>query len=595
MLSYNFHKVVGRLEPSCIEALYLRDSSNFWLISRALEETVMLSETLVASSSAPPKLTSAQSQQLKDAGIFEHTFQPQVKLDRVFKKSVVKPTCVALNEAHIFSAQSEKAVVHVYNREKGNQEAIVPFPEKLKSLAIALDGTVLILGAEGGGLYLWELCTGRQVSTSQSHLQAVTSLAVDISDNFVLSGSQDSNIHVWSLVDLLTLPALADSPQNGARTPRHALTGHRGPITSLTLGHSTTSVDVAISASSDETAIVWDYKQAVQLRTILLPSTPLCLTLDSGDRTLYAGIADGTVQIVDFSAHSSTQSIYSPSSTPVQPSLSDRLSHSSESSTSTGAALSVALSHDSTTLLTGHESGKIISWNIGRGSFKSLIAEYPEAPITNLQFLPPTGFPHEKPTRLKQQTVVKPKPNEAFSGPRGGHLSGTYSISAHFPTASDDSGASQEFERALASPLISDDLLAESMYELQHPETTTKSNDVNGGSLDGSSDFVSLGAAEPADSRVVEEVKHLKAQVEHLREVQKISNRHVDQLVKEKTELKRRDEVAKGRRNAKRLKVENDAARNWGKQGVNGDAGQMDVDDGSDRHESSGAEVERMD
>lgn len=66
---------------------------------------------------------------------------------------------LAVSPTHIFSAQAEKAVVHVYSREKGNQEALVPFPERIRSIAVAgaKYGDVLVLGTEGGRLILWEV------------------------------------------------------------------------------------------------------------------------------------------------------------------------------------------------------------------------------------------------------------------------------------------------------------------------------------------------------------------------------------------------------------------------------------------------------
>ena len=59
----------------------------------------------------------------------------------------------------MFAAQSEKAIVHVYSRERGNQEATIPFPERIRSIAIAggKNGDILVLGTEGGRLILWEV------------------------------------------------------------------------------------------------------------------------------------------------------------------------------------------------------------------------------------------------------------------------------------------------------------------------------------------------------------------------------------------------------------------------------------------------------
>lgn len=516
----------------------------------------MLTESFIAASLEPPKLTSSQSQQLKDAGIFCHSIQPQRKLDQVFKKSLAGPNRLAVNDSHIFVAQSGKAAVHVYSREKGNQEAILQFPEKLHCVTLALDGTVLVLGAEGGGLYLWEILTGRQVSTSQAHLQAVTAIAVDITNNYVLSASDDTNIHVWSLVDLSTLPSSAMN-QSDTKTPVHTLTGHRGPITSVATGHSATSIDIALSASKDDNVMIWNYKSGAHLKTILLPSTPLCMTLDAGDRGLYIGLTDGTIQIIDFFTSSNSSSIYETSPTPLQPETSDRMSHSTSGATELGSTLSITLSFDSTTLLTGHSNGKILSWDVSRRDASGIVAEYPGAPITNLTFLPPSGFPNARSPRAKQTTIVKPRPNEDYSGPRGGHLTGTYTFSTQLFPSLDESAT--EFEQALFSPVFTSDMLEESIRDLTEPNLNASV-----GPAEASSNFISLGdhsAPTPA-----EEIASLKNQVAHLKKLQKISFEHVEKLVKEKNALLRRKED-EDRILAKKQRI---AAENWPRGATNG-------------------------
>ncbi len=93
-------------------------------------------------------------------GIHFHDFQPNPALKSTFKKSSVKPNCVAVSDSHIFAAQADKAVVQVYSRERNNQEAIVPFSERIHSIALAgeRDGAgILVLGMDGGRLVLWEV------------------------------------------------------------------------------------------------------------------------------------------------------------------------------------------------------------------------------------------------------------------------------------------------------------------------------------------------------------------------------------------------------------------------------------------------------
>ena len=118
----------------------------------------MLTESFIASVLSGEK--SANSAVTKDVGIHLHDYQPIAALKTSFKKSSTPANCLAVSASHIFAAQAEKAVVHVYNRERGNQEAIVPFQERIHSVAFAGDPNgagVLLLGTEGGRVNLWEV------------------------------------------------------------------------------------------------------------------------------------------------------------------------------------------------------------------------------------------------------------------------------------------------------------------------------------------------------------------------------------------------------------------------------------------------------
>lgn len=113
----------------------------------------MLSEEFVSSICGPP-LTS-NTAIAKDAGIYSHTLSPAYSVNSTFKKSATPVNCLAVNDTHAFAAQHEKAYVHVYSRLRGNQEAFVSFPERIRCLTLA--GDVLIMGTAEGRLMLWEV------------------------------------------------------------------------------------------------------------------------------------------------------------------------------------------------------------------------------------------------------------------------------------------------------------------------------------------------------------------------------------------------------------------------------------------------------
>lgn len=382
-----------------------------------------------------------------------------------------------MSASHVFAAQAEKAIVHIYSREKGNQEATVPFPERIRSIALAggQNGDILVLGTEGGRLILWEMSTGRRISTASLHLQPVTSLVVDPSSNFVISGSSDANIHVWSLVGLLSFTELASShiPQQQKASIR-MLSSHRAAITSLAVGHSAGRYNIVVSTSEDNTCIVWDYHTGRVLRTFLLPFAPLCVALDPADRAAYVGYEDGSVQKIDFYSAKLTQHpLYDTSlqSTPSQLSAEDRWK---PPSADLGPADVISISYDGTTFLSGHRNGKILAWNIARGKYASTVADYTH-PVTNLVMLRPNGLPH-KSLGLKRimRTVVKPRVDHSFAdlSDSAGTAPAEYAVHTHLVDQAPsrfivkDGGKSDQFLQALTHASFPVSIIEEGLAEL---------------------------------------------------------------------------------------------------------------------------------
>lgn len=233
---------------------------------------------------------------------------------------------------------------------------------------------------------------------------------MDQTSNFLLSGSPDSNIHLWSIPSLLSFLA---SPINGVEQlqpvgPLISLTNHRDAINALEFGHSSSIANIAISASQDNTCIVWDYISGIALHTFLLPSAPLCLSLDPADRAAYVGYGDGSIQLLKFyKEQSCTHTLEQSSlhSTPSHPPAADRwLLPGSRPS----ATLCLQVSYDGATALSGHSNGMVETWDVAKGRFQATLADLP-TPVTNLKMLSPTGFPIPETSSVKTHKVVKPR------------------------------------------------------------------------------------------------------------------------------------------------------------------------------------------
>ncbi|OCL02089.1 WD40 repeat-like protein [Glonium stellatum] len=563
----------------------------------------MLTEHFIASISTPSKPNTGVT---KDAGIFLYEFQPLASQRSVFKKSATSSNCLAVSTSHIFAAQVEKAVVHVYNREKGNQEAIVPFPERIHSIALASGDTVLLLGTESGRILVWETCTGRLVSTPTSHLQQVTTLAVDPSSNFFLSGSTDSIIHVWSLPNLLSF-----SP-DASHTPIHTLSTHRGLITALVTGHNASSASIAISASQDNSAIVWDYRNGKVLRTYLLEATPLALALDPADRAFYASYEDGSIQTIDlFDAaqrESAVNNLHdsSLSNRPIQPPTRTRFNASSQN---LGSAATLSLSWDGTTLLSGHSSGKIASWDISKGGYVSTLANLP-GPVMNLHFLPPTGFPGTPTPKFKIPTIVKPRHNASPTSigavDSTGTAPGNYALNVQLtsrirlPSISASSipvANPSEFETALTHPSFPSSLLDDGLAEL----AAWSAQPPNGASAPVSADYLSLAptpqngtsSLSHADGNILEsshesQLQELRAQVASLQRVQKVTFKQLAELREERGWWVEKEERRERRRLRRKARRREEAGLVEGGSGKEGNAVRDEdekMDDGEESEE----------
>ncbi|KAL2129279.1 hypothetical protein VTI74DRAFT_5882 [Chaetomium olivicolor] len=351
----------------------------------------MLSEEFVSTICGAP--LSSNTAIAKDVGIYTHTLSPTYSVKSTFKKSSVPVNCLAVSETHVFAGQHEKAYVHVYSRLRGNQEAFVAFPERIRCLTLA--GDVLVMGTTEGRLMLWETCTGRLVSTPARHVQAVSCVAA--TPYHVLTGSDDSDIHVWSLPQLLELDSAAE------HEPLRSLSNHRAAITGLSVSPSVSSdTNFCVSASKDKSCIIWNYQTGDALRTLIFPSFPLCLSLDPSARAVCVSCEDGSLYLCELFAEKPLLGPGSEdASTVVQVS-----SPFGATQPDVGPASCLSLSYDGTMLLTGHPKGQIMRWDIAENKSPVELANL-NAAVTNVVFVSP--FPADKPTT----TVTITKPSQA--------------------------------------------------------------------------------------------------------------------------------------------------------------------------------------
>ena len=379
----------------------------------------MLVESFVAATSAANKAPLHLSAALKDIGIFLHEFQPQPRLVQGFKKSSVQPQCVAISLSHIFAAQADKAVINVYSRDKGNQEATVPFPARIQSLAFVEATSLLVIGTEEGKLIVWEVATGRLSTSSASHIHGVSLLSITSQGEHILSGSEDGTVFVWSLALLISFPSASGpySHETTTNAPVGTFSGHRSPVTALACGHSRANTNFAVSASDDSTCYIWHIETCQVIRTVLLPAVPSCAILDPVDRAVYFGTMSGGMMSIDLlSLGLKQQAKKGPSGdVPIQGSQKDVWKATAQ----LGVTTSVTLSYDGTSILSGHAGGSIIQWDVAKRRMVTELLSTGQ-PVTNIQMLQPEGLHEKCSPAYTVGAIVKPKLELSNNSTTGG-------------------------------------------------------------------------------------------------------------------------------------------------------------------------------
>lgn len=252
---------------------------------------------------------------------------------------------------------------------------------------------------------LWETSTGRLISTPARHVQPVS--CVVATPFHVLTGSDDSDIHVWSLTSLLEL-----TPASAEHEPERSLSNHRAAITALSVSASVSyDTNLCVSASKDKSCIVWNYQTGDALRTLLFPSFPLCMSLDPAARAFIVGCEDSSLYMAEFfkgDGKALLGSTSEDSATVMQ--ISQPFGSTQSGSGSVGPASCLAFSYDGTTLLTGHPRGQIMKWDVVNNKAPVELTNL-NAAVTNLVFVPPT-FSDKGKTAVKTTTIVKPNQAE---------------------------------------------------------------------------------------------------------------------------------------------------------------------------------------
>ncbi|RZC43013.1 periodic tryptophan protein 2 -like protein, partial [Asbolus verrucosus] len=204
----------------------------------------------------------------------------------------------------------------------------------ISCVCYSIDGQLLASGGEDGKVKLWNVHTGFCFVTFNEHSNSVTSVAFSGTKKFLVSASLDGTVRAYDVMRYrnfrtFTSPRpvqfscvsvdssgefVAAGGQDvfeiflwSVKTGRllEILSGHEGPVASLTFSPSVTSTCLA-SVSWDKTLRVWDaIEKGSAHETIELPADGLCAVFKPNGQDVAVATLDG--QILVFNVKTSTQ------------------------------------------------------------------------------------------------------------------------------------------------------------------------------------------------------------------------------------------------------------------------------------------------
>ncbi len=211
---------------------------------------------------------------------------------------------------------------------------IKPFSLVL-SLALSPDDKLLITGGADGEISLWEVDSGKQISSFRAHNGWITSVAFNPNGNMIASCSDSSVVKLW---DLKTRKCLK------------ILRGHTDKARQISFNLSGT---ILASCSDDQTIKIWDVSTGQCINTLQVHTGKVWrVVIAPSGKILASGGSDYFVKIWDINTRNCLKTLQE---------------HNDN-------IVSIAFSHDSKILASGSKDKTIKLWDINTGKcIKTLI------------------------------------------------------------------------------------------------------------------------------------------------------------------------------------------------------------------------------
>ena len=188
-----------------------------------------------------------------------------------------------LTKANLSSACLDHAQLGYANMldvEFGQRAMLLGHTDSVTSVAVSSDGKYVVSGSEDKSVKIWSTETGDVVQSLTGHTDGVLSVAVSSDGKYVVSGSWDNSVKIWSTKtgDVVW-----------------TLTGHTSDVSSVTVSSDGKYV---VSGSGDKSVKIWSTETGDVVRTLTGHTSDVSSVAVSSDgKYVVSGSKDYSVKI----------------------------------------------------------------------------------------------------------------------------------------------------------------------------------------------------------------------------------------------------------------------------------------------------------
>jgi len=283
----------------------------------------------------------------------------------------------------MYVAQSKKPSICIYQWGKSQVHMTCHIQEVVTALSIDRYNMYLLGGSKKGIVYLWEIFTGRLLTTWQAHFKDISKLKCSTSSDFFCTASVDGTARAWNLGTIFNTLKL-DNKSTVALKPFRSWSPHTLAIKDLLI-QATFSTFRVFTGSIDRSVVLYDVFSSSQLMRVSLDESVECLSLNPTQDFLFAGSFSGQIFVVDLSVAAANLchltltvdgKVDSKTSAPALLTRVALVGH-------TKCVTSLGMSSDNRTLVSSSEDGTVRFWDIWTGQCLRSVKPLNKCGITN--------------------------------------------------------------------------------------------------------------------------------------------------------------------------------------------------------------------